>query len=101
MVEARVEREGFIHNGRRQARDKHVIVSQAIYDIEGPAGSGKLSFVRYREDRIEPDDSQIDATRGAREWANRNGVLLTEVTGTGANGRVTAHDVREFVRRQK
>jgi pyruvate/2-oxoglutarate dehydrogenase complex dihydrolipoamide acyltransferase (E2) component len=95
MIEARVERPGFIHRGRRVAQDRHVIVTDAVYRQYGPAGTSHLSFVGHRD--AEPE-SEIEATPGAERLANEAGVHLAKVTGTGADGRVTKDDVREYLR---
>lgn len=43
------------------------------------------------------NDSEVDATSGARELAKTEGVDLREVEGTGENGRVTKGDVEDHL----
>ena len=44
-----------------------------------------------------PEETEIDATKGAIEFANEWGVDLAFVEGTGANGRIVKHDVEGLV----
>lgn len=101
MIECRVEREGFILNGRHRSRDSIVIVPDEIYKIHGPAGSATLAFIAVRDDRPEHPSDSVEATPQARDLANELGILLSEVEGTGRDGQVRVGDVREFGKKLK
>lgn len=96
MVEARVERDGFILNGRRRRISSIVIVTDSLYKIEGPAGMSRLSFIRVRDDRAEHVDDTVRATPQARSLANEMGILIGEVTGSGVDGQIKVSDVKDF-----
>lgn len=96
-IEARVEREGFYLNGRQRSIDSIVIVSQELYKMFGPAGASQLAFIRVREDRPDKLDDRVKATPQARELANREGVQLSELRGSGIDGQVLVKDVHRFL----
>jgi len=45
-----------------------------------------------------PKDVEINATSAARDLASENGIDLTNITGTGAEGRITINDVRKAIK---
>jgi len=94
-VEARVERPGFILNGRKRSMDSIVIVPERIYKRFGPAGTAVLAFIRYRPD-IEDVATSAEVTPKAMELANRLGVSLLKLKGSGKKGAIRIADVREY-----
>lgn len=46
---------------------------------------------------IEPVEPEVDATDAARELAEAEGIDLTAVEGTGADGRIVLGDVRALI----
>ncbi len=96
-IEVRVERDGFYHKGRQRSIDSIIIVSQELYKMFGPAGTSQLAFIRVRKDRPDKLDDKVKATPQARELANREGVQLNELRGSGADGQVLVKDVHRFL----
>lgn len=66
-------------------------VEESDEDTDGPGGAVGVE---------EPDGSSVDATEAARELALAEDVDLTQVTGTGADGRITQHDVQHYLNNQ-
>lgn len=98
MIECRVEREGFVYEGRKRSRDSRLIVSDEIYKIYGPRGTGALAFIAMRPDKASHPGDAVAATKGARALATRKGVDLSKVKATGRTGQVTKEDVYRHVR---
>ena len=88
-VEAKIAEDDLLDGTGRPTHEAYDIVHeeegsvQAPVDGEHPSGDGGDA----------DDDDGIDATDGARSKADELGVDLSEVDGTGSNGRITQDDV--------
>lgn len=68
--------------------------NQAASDLE------RHSAGDFSKEELAGANENVDATEGARELAESEGVNMTDVEGTGENGRVTKSDVESYLAEQ-
>ena len=76
-----------------RARDGSGNMVEGVLDDEGNVANPSVS--EENGDREAEDDAGVDATDAARRKADKLGVTLSQVRGTGAGGRVLVKDVEE------
>jgi pyruvate/2-oxoglutarate dehydrogenase complex dihydrolipoamide acyltransferase (E2) component len=76
-----------------RARDGSGNMVEGVLDDEGNVANPSVS--EENGDRESEDDAGVDATDAARRKADKLGVTLSQVRGTGAGGRVLVKDVEE------
>ncbi|HLL56842.1 MAG TPA: E3 binding domain-containing protein, partial [Rubrobacteraceae bacterium] len=76
-----------------RARDGSGNMVEGVLDDEGNVANPSVS--EENGDRESEDDAGVDATDAARRKADKLGVTLSQVRGTGASGRVLVKDVEE------
>jgi pyruvate/2-oxoglutarate dehydrogenase complex dihydrolipoamide acyltransferase (E2) component len=76
-----------------RARDGSGNMVEGVLDDEGNVANPSVS--EENGDRESEDDAGVDATDAARHKADKLGVTLSQVRGTGAGGRVLVKDVEE------
>jgi e3 binding domain len=94
-----IEEEYIDEQGRiiGRARDESGNVVEEVLDEEGDVLDLSMSEEEDRESEDE-DDGNVDATDAARRKADELGVNLSNVKGTGSNGRVLVKDVERAAR---
>tara|TARA_B110001450_G_C17610607_1_gene477113 strand:- start:523 stop:1179 length:657 start_codon:yes stop_codon:yes gene_type:complete len=65
-------------------------------DFKGTAAKDKIS-VKDLKILAEPPKRKINASPGAQQFARDNGIDITTVTGTGAEGKIVLKDVRALI----
>ena len=102
MIEARVERPGYVYLGKPIPKGQRIVVTRDEYARSGAPGEGILSFVRMvgsqpdgpsRVQTAGPES--YNATPGAIALAQEEGVDLADVEGSGSGGRITKADVEQ------
>ena len=94
LADLPIEEEYIDERGRivGRARDDSGNVVEEVLDEEGDVLDLSMTEEEDRESEDE-NDSEVDATDAARRKADKLGVNLSNVKGTGSNGRVLVKDV--------
>ena len=80
-----------------RGRDESGNVVEEVLNEEGDVLDPSMPEGEHRESE-DADDGKLDATDAARRKANELGVKLSDVRGTGSNGRVLVKDVERAAR---
>lgn len=99
LADLPIEEEYIDERGRivGRARDESGNVVEEVLDEEGDVLDLSMTEEEDRESEDE-DDENVDATDAARRKADELGVNLSNVKGTGSNGRVLVKDVERTAR---
>jgi pyruvate/2-oxoglutarate dehydrogenase complex dihydrolipoamide acyltransferase (E2) component len=102
LADLQIEEEYVDDRGRivGRARDEFGNVVEEVLDDKGDVLDPSAPEAEEEDRGAEDEDAgEVDATDAARRKAGELGVDLSEVRGTGANGRILAKDVERAARR--